>query len=78
MPLYEYVCSACAADFEVLVRGQEEPECPECGGRKLEKQMSVAAAHSNSTRSLPVCPPEPRGGGCGLPQCGSGGCFGGG
>ena len=75
MPLYEYICQECNSDFELLVRGQEEAQCPGCGSRTLEKQFSVVAAHSSSSRSLPVCSPEPRpSGGCGLPQCGQGGC----
>ncbi|MEQ8790139.1 MAG: zinc ribbon domain-containing protein [Pirellulaceae bacterium] len=73
MPIYEYTCCKCRSDFELLVRGDEQPVCPSCGGQRLEKQFSVVAAHSANSRSLPVCPP-PSPGGCGLPQCGSGGC----
>lgn len=73
MPIYEYTCRGCRRDFELLVRGDEQPECPTCGSHELEKQFSVVAAHSANSRSLPVCqPPSP--GGCGLPQCGMGGC----
>src|SRR5690606_5532042 len=32
MPLYEYTCGGCGKEFEVLVRGQEKPACPSCGG----------------------------------------------
>jgi putative FmdB family regulatory protein len=73
MPIYEYHCQRCSSEFELLVRSDEQPSCPECGGRKLEKLLSVPAAHSASSRSLPICE-APRGGGCGLPQCGMGGC----
>jgi putative FmdB family regulatory protein len=73
MPLYEYTCESCLRDFELLVRGGERPECPQCGSVKLAKRLSAPAAHVNGGSSLPVC--EPRGpSGCGLPQCGSGGC----
>lgn len=72
MPLYEYTCESCRSDFEALVYGNQQPECPDCGGVKLAKRLSVPAAHSG-TRSLPVCePPSP--GGCGLPGCGQGAC----
>jgi putative FmdB family regulatory protein len=72
MPLYEYTCQSCRQDFELLVRGSERPECPECGSPKLAKRLSVPAAHVAGASSLPVC--QPSGGGCALPQCGSGGC----
>lgn len=75
MPLYEYTCNHCDSDFELLVRGSEQPRCPECDSPKLEKRLSVPAAHTHgSSRELPVCQPMP-GGGCGLPQCGMGGCL---
>jgi len=72
MPLYEYTCSKCRKDFELLVRGSQVPQCPECGNKKLTRQMSVpAAAHSAD----PVCP------GAGemchqqpMPCCGAKGC----
>jgi putative FmdB family regulatory protein len=71
MPLYEYTCESCHADFEALVRGQERPACPKCGNTRLTKRLSVPAAHTGASSQLPVCEP---GGGCGLPQCGAGGC----
>ena len=40
MPLYAYVCDACAAEFELLVRGSDVPVCPSCGGEKLQQQVS--------------------------------------
>lgn len=77
MPIYEYSCEGCAHDFELLIRGDERPECPTCGGRKLTKRFSVPAAHTGASSSLPVCGPAPSpGGNCGLPQCGMGGCQG--
>jgi putative FmdB family regulatory protein len=73
VPIYEYACCACHQEFELLVRGQQQPECPKCGSQELEKLLSVPAAHTSSRSSLPVCAPPP-GGGCGLPQCGGGQC----
>jgi len=76
MPLYEYVCDRCAAEFEALVRGHQQPECPKCGGDQLQKLMSVPAAHVNSGASSGGCPPalreqcEEMGGGCGMGGCG--------
>ena len=74
MPLYEYSCQECSSEFELLVRGREQPRCPECESVKLEKLLSVPAAHTVGSRDLPTCRPAPAGGGCGLPQCGMGGC----
>lgn len=68
MPLYEYSCRKCHNDFELLIRADERPVCPACGSQRLEKQLSVTAAHSGSTQL--GAPP----GGCGQPQCGMGGC----
>ena len=73
MPIYEYSCGDCRAEFELLIRGHESPECPQCGGTHLVKQFSVPAAHTGGSSSLPMCEMPPSGG-CGLPQCGTGRC----
>ncbi|MCH5377391.1 MAG: DUF1178 family protein [Planctomycetes bacterium] len=59
--------------FELLVRGEERPECPQCGSHQLDKQLSVPAAHTTGGHSLPVCDGSmsPT---CGMPQCGGGRC----
>ncbi|MGL6194559.1 MAG: FmdB family zinc ribbon protein, partial [Thermoguttaceae bacterium] len=54
MPIYEYVCPKCNSEFELLVRSNEKSVCPSCGSTKLNRQMSVPAAHSNSDQ--PGCP----------------------
>ena len=74
MPIYEYSCERCESAFELLVRGSEEPVCPECGSTRLEKLLSVPAAHIGGSKSLPICDSPASGGGCGLPQCGGGSC----
>jgi putative FmdB family regulatory protein len=71
MPLYEYTCRDCGTFAELLVRFDEQPACPDCGGVHLEKQLSVIAAPASRAGDLPLCE-MPRGGGCGLPQCGTG------
>jgi putative FmdB family regulatory protein len=74
MPIYEYTCEKCRHDFESLVRGDERPDCPECGSDLLAKRWSVPATHVAGAKSLPVCEAPRRGpcgmGGCGLPECG--------
>jgi putative FmdB family regulatory protein len=77
MPIYEYNCEACESQVELLIRGSETPVCPECGSKRLEKLLSVPAAHTAGGKSLPICEAPRSGGGCGLPQCGGGTCMGG-
>ena len=45
MPIYEYACKNCGREFEELIRGDEQPACPACGQSRVERQMSVPAAH---------------------------------
>jgi putative FmdB family regulatory protein len=44
MPIYEYRCSACGHELEVLQKFSEPPltGCPECGKATLKKLVSVA------------------------------------
>jgi putative FmdB family regulatory protein len=44
MPIYEYRCSECGQDQEVLQKVSEPPltECPACGKPALQKQLSAA------------------------------------
>jgi putative FmdB family regulatory protein len=73
MPIFEYVCRECGRRFEKLVRGGEQPECPACRGRKLEKQLSVfAAATKGGPAVRRAAPPSPCGS-CGDPR-GPGSC----
>jgi putative FmdB family regulatory protein len=74
MPIYEYHCGQCQSEFELLVRAHERPVCPTCGGEDLDKQWSVPAAHSSSSRELPIS--STAAGPCGRPECGLGGCQG--
>jgi putative FmdB family regulatory protein len=37
MPLYDFRCRACRAEFEALVRAGSEPICRSCGGTDLER-----------------------------------------
>jgi putative FmdB family regulatory protein len=43
MPLYAYHCASCGHEFETLVRSNDTPECPSCGGADLERQLSLIA-----------------------------------
>jgi putative FmdB family regulatory protein len=69
LPLFEYRCSACAAEFELLIRAKDRAACPNCGESRVERLLSEASAHANRS-SLPIasasCPPgdAPCGPGC--------------
>ena len=74
MPIYEYQCDACEAEFELLVRGGDRLECPTCGSHELSQLLSVPAAPVTNGASLPIAGGPRNFGGCGKPQCGMGGC----
>ena len=52
MPVYEYECKECGEEFEKLVRGATEIECPKCGSHKVDKKVSTFSfscrAHCNA------------------------------
>ncbi|HID20974.1 MAG TPA: zinc ribbon domain-containing protein [Planctomycetaceae bacterium] len=60
MPIFEYHCPHCDCEFELLVRGSEEPACPECGTKRIQKLLSAPAGHASGTQSAgstyPSCP----------------------
>ncbi len=48
MPIYEYVCDKCGADFEKLVpTSTTKVACPECRSAKVTRQFSAFALRSN-------------------------------
>jgi putative FmdB family regulatory protein len=70
MPLYEFNCSKCEKDFELLVRSSNwegTAACPHCGSKKLTKKLSVfASSVASSSSAAPACGMNLRGGcGCG-------------
>ena len=69
MPIYEYVCMACESHFEELVRGDQDPVCPDCGDANVRRQLSVFAAHG--TAEQPSYGGSSSGGCCGG-SCGCG------
>jgi putative FmdB family regulatory protein len=51
MPIYEYRCSRCANEFELLVlRTSPVPACPSCESRDIEQLLSGFAVSSEGTR----------------------------
>jgi putative FmdB family regulatory protein len=52
MPIYEFRCDACAAEFDVLIRAGKEPgECVECGSNELRRAYSPPAAPHRLVKS---------------------------
>ena len=52
MPIYEYRCQACKHEFETLVLGKNEPECPSCQSQDLERLLSLPRVHSSTTKAM--------------------------
>jgi putative FmdB family regulatory protein len=62
VPLYDFRCRACGAEFEALVSPSEQPVCPNCGEGDPERLFSpisrplkfglrgAEARRSNATR----------------------------
>ena len=76
MPIYDFVCRDCRQEFEILLRSAETPQCASCGGKHLDKLLSVPATPrggQNVTEprgGMPMGQSPCGGGGCGLPECG--------
>ncbi|MBP6483774.1 MAG: zinc ribbon domain-containing protein [Rhodoferax sp.] len=71
MPIYEYNCSSCGAEFEALVRSETIPECPTCHSTELAKKLSVFATTGASAAAAAALPGPC--GSCGHPD-GPGAC----
>lgn len=48
MPLYDYRCTACGQQFELLVRSSTVPACPHCAATALERLVSLTAPQGSS------------------------------
>jgi len=48
MPIHEFRCQDCKAQFEVLLRPSTVPACPSCSSSKLEKLISPIAPAGKS------------------------------
>jgi putative FmdB family regulatory protein len=51
MPLFDFHCNSCGAEFEGLVRNDKLPACPKCAGTNLERLLSLPAVQSETTRA---------------------------
>ena len=74
MPIYEYICDDCQAEFEKLVLNkQQEIACPKCASKKATIQLSVFATSNGSANGSSGKPSTSFSGGGGGSCCG-GGC----
>lgn len=61
MPIYEYQCRACGAQFQSLVMNRQEETllvCPECEGRALKKLISRVVYHVSEQDRLEAFDPS--------------------
>ncbi len=73
MPIFEYACKQCHHEFEALVYGGQQAECPTCHGSELSPLLSVFSVSAKASSSA-VAAPSPGGcGSCGDPR-GPGAC----
>ena len=44
MPLYEYICTACGHEFELIQKFSDKParSCPACNKARVKKKVSLA------------------------------------
>jgi len=57
MPIYEYRCTSCGKEFEVLVRGSSPaPQCPSCSSSELHKKLSAFAMVSSAASAQAELP----------------------
>lgn len=74
MPMYEFLCGRCEADFERLVPSAQVAdavECPECGSGEVHKKLSLFARSSaGAAASAPAFSGYAAGGGCCGGMCG--------
>jgi len=72
MPIYEYTCGTCGHRFEHLARRRSEtpPACPECGAKKVVKELSVFSAFAAPDSRPASCPD----GSCKSAPCAGGAC----
>jgi putative FmdB family regulatory protein len=78
MPIYEYICDDCGAEYErIVLNSGTKVTCPKCASAKNTIQLSVFAAHGNgskasggSSSSGSSSGPSSSGGGCCGGACG--------
>ncbi|MGB9722211.1 MAG: FmdB family zinc ribbon protein [bacterium] len=74
MPIYTYKCINCGKVFDFLfLKSSEEPKCPQCGSKNLEKQVTAPASvriRGSQSSGTTCCGGTER---CDTPPCSSDG-----
>ena len=56
MPIHDFRCRSCGHEFEAFVRGSaaaaKAAACPKCESVEVERQFSLPAISSDSTRAV--------------------------
>ena len=73
MPLYEYRCADCGAEFEELAGADETPACPSCHSTHTIRLLS-ACSHQGCCAPRGNYSPSSLGGGGGCAGCSGGHC----
>jgi len=70
MPIYEFACRKCNADFEKIVPASQRDAvaCPHCGNEKTMRKISLAAPAQFAAAKSAAAPP------CGAERCCGGAC----
>jgi putative FmdB family regulatory protein len=74
MPIYEYRCSQCGADFErlrPLGRADEAGPCPRCGSPEVRRRLSVFASFARDGGETRAVAGSGGCGGCTSSSCSS-------
>ncbi|MFI4910313.1 MAG: zinc ribbon domain-containing protein [Sedimentisphaeraceae bacterium JB056] len=55
MPIFEYKCQKCEKLVSIFLKNSDESnvKCPECGSKKLKKQMSTFAGVVKESKPAP-------------------------
>ena len=75
MPIYDFLCSDCGSENEILMALSDDvPVCSKCGSKNLKKKMSVPSSFSgNASAGFPgagdtgCCGSSPSQAGCAGP-----------
>lgn len=70
MPIYEYSCTDCGTQFELIIHSGDKAVCASCGSTQVERKLSLFAVNS-SAKATPGCA---CGDGYQKGRCGSGMC----
>jgi len=68
MPFYDFKCSSCNAEFEIMAKMSQKEDksirCPECGSVDLSTVYKTFNIIQSKSNDAPSCPHLSRCGGC--------------